>query len=67
MDNDDYRRGRLTSHKVFGEATAVLAGDGSYSGLSRLVQAPALRKPGRRRWRFSLAVPVNWAWWEARC
>ena len=28
MDNDDYRRGRLTNHKVYGEATAVLAGDG---------------------------------------
>lgn len=28
MDNDDYRRGRLTNHKVFGEAMAVLAGDG---------------------------------------
>ncbi|MFN5796629.1 MAG: polyprenyl synthetase family protein, partial [Planctomyces sp.] len=27
MDNDDYRRGRLTSHKVFGEALAILAGD----------------------------------------
>jgi geranylgeranyl diphosphate synthase type II len=27
MDNDDYRRGRLTSHKVFGEDMAVLAGD----------------------------------------
>ena len=27
MDNDDYRRGRLTNHKVFGEADAVLAGD----------------------------------------
>jgi len=27
MDNDDYRRGRLTSHKVFGEGIAVLAGD----------------------------------------
>ena len=27
MDNDDYRRGRLTNHKVFGEATAILAGD----------------------------------------
>lgn len=27
MDNDDYRRGRLTSHKVFGEAIAILAGD----------------------------------------
>lgn len=28
MDNDDYRRGMLTNHKKFGEATAVLAGDG---------------------------------------
>jgi geranylgeranyl diphosphate synthase type II len=28
MDNDDYRRGRLTNHKVYGEATALLAGDG---------------------------------------
>jgi geranylgeranyl diphosphate synthase type II len=27
MDNDDYRRGRLTSHKVFGEDLAILAGD----------------------------------------
>lgn len=27
MDNDDYRRGKLTNHKVFGEATAILAGD----------------------------------------
>lgn len=28
MDNDDYRRGKLTSHKKFGEAIAILAGDG---------------------------------------
>lgn len=27
MDNDDYRRGRLTTHKVYGEAMAILAGD----------------------------------------
>lgn len=27
MDNDDLRRGKLTCHKVFGEATAILAGD----------------------------------------
>ena len=27
MDNDDLRRGKLTTHKVFGEATAMLAGD----------------------------------------
>jgi geranylgeranyl diphosphate synthase type II len=27
MDDDDYRRGRLSSHKMFDEATAILAGD----------------------------------------
>ena len=27
LDNDDYRRGKLTCHKVFGEALAILAGD----------------------------------------
>lgn len=27
MDDDDYRRGRLTNHKVYGEALAILAGD----------------------------------------
>jgi geranylgeranyl diphosphate synthase type II len=27
LDNDDYRRGRLTCHKVYGEAMAILAGD----------------------------------------
>lgn len=28
MDNDDFRRGKLTNHKVFGEDIAILAGDG---------------------------------------
>lgn len=28
MDNDDYRRHRLTNHKVYGEGMAILAGDG---------------------------------------
>ncbi|WP_028775637.1 polyprenyl synthetase family protein [Shimazuella kribbensis] len=28
MDDDDYRRGKWTNHKVFGEAMAILAGDG---------------------------------------
>ena len=27
MDNDDYRRGRLTNHKVYGDDVAILAGD----------------------------------------
>ena len=28
MDNDDYRRGSLTNHKVYGDGMAILAGDG---------------------------------------
>jgi geranylgeranyl diphosphate synthase type II len=31
MDNDDLRRGKPTNHKVFGEATAILAGDALHS------------------------------------
>ena len=31
MDNDDFRRGNPTNHKVFGEAVAILAGDGLLS------------------------------------
>nr|WP_243633215.1 farnesyl diphosphate synthase [Paenibacillus xerothermodurans] len=27
MDNDDYRRGKLTNHKIYGDAMAILAGD----------------------------------------
>ena len=27
MDNDDFRRGKPTNHKVFGEGIAILAGD----------------------------------------
>lgn len=41
MDNDDYRRGRLTNHKVYGEAMAVLAGDGLLTAaFSQLSDAP---------------------------
>jgi len=40
LDNDDLRRGRPTCHKAFGEATAILAGDGlqtyAYEVLARL-------------------------------
>ncbi|WP_144350367.1 polyprenyl synthetase family protein [Sporomusa termitida] len=28
MDNDDYRRGKLTNHKIYGDGMAILAGDG---------------------------------------
>lgn len=43
LDNDDLRRGRPTSHKVFGEATAILAGDAlltfAFEVLSRAASA----------------------------
>ncbi len=31
MDDDDYRRGRLTTHRVYGEANALLVGDGLFT------------------------------------
>src|SRR5579875_79956 len=48
LDNDDLRRGRPTCHKVFGEALAILAGDGlltlAFEVLSRLDGASASQK-----------------------
>lgn len=38
MDNDDYRRGKLTNHKVFGEGMAILAGDGLLSCAHELME-----------------------------
>ena len=37
MDNDDFRRGRPTSHKVYGEANAILAGDALLTEAFRLL------------------------------
>ncbi len=37
MDNDDYRRGKLTNHKVFGEAIATLAGDALLSFAPQII------------------------------
>lgn len=42
MDNDDYRRGMLTNHKVYGEDIAILAGDGLLAYAFELV---AIRTP----------------------
>jgi geranylgeranyl diphosphate synthase, type II len=45
MDNDDYRRGKLTNHKVYGEDIAILAGDGllayAFEFIAAQTQAPA--------------------------
>ncbi|MDR2464884.1 MAG: polyprenyl synthetase family protein [Streptococcaceae bacterium] len=45
MDNDDVRRGKPTNHKVFGEAIAILAGDGLLS-LAFLTVAKNTEKMG---------------------
>jgi len=42
IDNDDYRRGRLTSHKAFDEAKAILAGDGLLSFAFEIMLRAAL-------------------------
>ena len=42
MDDDDYRRGQLTSHKVFGEAVAILAGDALLTHAFEVMAAPDL-------------------------
>jgi geranylgeranyl diphosphate synthase type II len=39
MDNDDLRRGKPTNHKVFGEAVALLAGDGLLTEAFRLMSS----------------------------
>lgn len=50
MDDDDLRRGKPTSHKVFGEATAILAGDGLLTAaFALLAQAPGLSPEQRLR------------------
>lgn len=47
MDNDDYRRGNPTNHKVFGDAVAILAGDALLTQAFILLSSPF----------FSSAVP----------
>ncbi len=44
MDDDDYRRGRLTSHKVFGEGIAILAGDALLTQAFEIVARSKVRK-----------------------
>jgi geranylgeranyl diphosphate synthase type II len=50
MDDDDFRRGRPTCHKVYGEAMAILAGDGLLTEAFRVLADPgAGRVPPARR------------------
>ena len=47
MDNDDFRRGRPTNHKVFGEGMAVLAGDALLTDAFMVASAVQLPDPSR--------------------
>ena len=54
MDNDDYRRGRLTNHKVYGEAMAVLAGDALLTDAFGCAASAKLADPSRMGYAISV-------------
>ncbi|MDP9055511.1 MAG: polyprenyl synthetase family protein [Acidobacteriota bacterium] len=48
LDNDDFRRGKPTCHKVFGEAMAILAGDALFTlAMQTLVRIEGLNAPAK--------------------
>ncbi|HWR23026.1 MAG TPA: farnesyl diphosphate synthase [Feifaniaceae bacterium] len=53
MDNDDYRRGKPTNHKVFGEGQAVLAGDALLSYAFEIMLKEIVKRPELK---FALAA-----------
>ena len=54
MDNDDFRRGRPTNHKVYGEAMAILAGDALLTDAFMMASSQSLDDPAK----MSLAIGV---------
>ena len=54
MDNDDFRRGRPTNHKVYGETMAILAGDGLLTDAFMLAASAKLPQPEK----MGLAIQV---------
>ena len=54
MDNDDFRRGRPTNHKVYGETMAILAGDGLLTDAFLLASSAELPDPSQ----MGLAIGV---------
>jgi len=64
MDDDDFRRGEPTNHKVFGEAVAILAGDGLLSAAFEVMQKDYLLYFGddealKRRLRAGAAIAAG--------
>jgi len=59
MDNDDYRRGKPTNHKVYGEATAILAGDGLLNEAFELMIINALNAGDKMKRALEAALIVS--------
>lgn len=59
MDNDDYRRGKLTNHKMYDEATAILAGDGLLNlAFETVISATASQKDPEMMLRMAKASEI---------
>jgi geranylgeranyl diphosphate synthase type II len=54
MDNDDFRRGRPTNHKVYGETMAILAGDALLTDAFMLASSAQLPDPSRMGFAISV-------------
>lgn len=61
MDNDDFRRGRPTCHKVYGDAVAVLAGDGLLTMAFEVLSDPKLEKTLPARALLSIIKEISTA------
>ncbi len=60
MDNDDLRRGKPTNHKVYGEATAILAGDGLLTAAFGVIaDAPGLTEGQRLAAVYALSAAAG--------
>ncbi|MBN2420452.1 MAG: polyprenyl synthetase family protein [Deltaproteobacteria bacterium] len=60
MDNDELRRGKPTNHMVFGEAMAILAGDGLLTEAFRIIACPGLvKKAGAERFRKVIEIVAS--------
>ncbi|MBQ7124991.1 MAG: polyprenyl synthetase family protein [Clostridia bacterium] len=69
MDNDDLRRGKPTNHKVFGEATALLAGDALLTYAFEVVASNSFATPERNIEAISLLSKTQalTVWLAVRC
>ncbi|HEY5537537.1 MAG TPA: farnesyl diphosphate synthase [Acetobacterium sp.] len=58
MDNDDFRRGKPTNHKVYGDATAILAGDGLLNYAMEIMLEGTLALSGEMLDRYLAAMKI---------